>query len=86
LLERYAALAYDRQTDLYEVIGDDAWSADMDAGTISFGPGRVFPLQALGTFSHVSETWRWAWVAAETNWPARLLSQAEQLRAYGWRV
>ncbi|MGI4865341.1 MAG: DUF6882 domain-containing protein [Janthinobacterium lividum] len=83
LLERYAALAYDRQTDLYEVIGDSAWNADMDAGTISFGPERVFPLQALGTFSHASETWRWAWVAAEADWPARLLGQATQLRAYG---
>jgi hypothetical protein len=83
LLERYAALAYDRQTDLYEVIGDSAWNADMDAGTISFGPERVFPLQALGTFSHASETWRWAWVAADADWPARLLSQAAQLRAYG---
>ncbi|GAB3637354.1 hypothetical protein GCM10027422_29440 [Hymenobacter arcticus] len=83
LLERYAALAYDRQADLYEVIGDNAWNADMDAGTISFGPGLVFPLQALGTFSHVSETWRWAWVAAQSDWPARLLTQAEQLRAYG---
>jgi hypothetical protein len=83
LLERYAALAYDRQADLYEVIGDNAWNADMDAGTISFGPGLVFPLQALGTFSHVSETWRWAWVGAESDWPARLLGQAEQLRAYG---
>ena len=83
LLERYAALASDRQTDLSEVIGDNAWSADMDAGTISFGLGLVFPLQALGTFSHVSETWRWAWFAAEHNWPAQLLQQAEQLRAYG---
>ena len=83
LLERYAALAYDRQTDLAEVIGEQDWNADMDAGTISFGPGLVFPLQALGTFSHVSETWRWAWVGADPSWPARLLSQAEQLRAYG---
>ncbi|RZK91815.1 MAG: hypothetical protein EOO62_33970, partial [Hymenobacter sp.] len=83
LLERYAALAYDRQTDLAEVIGDKDWNADMDAGTISFGPDLVFPLQALGTFSHVSETWRWAWVGADPNWPARLLSQAGQLRAYG---
>ncbi|MBO2011203.1 DUF6882 domain-containing protein [Hymenobacter negativus] len=83
LLERYAALAYDRQTNLYEVIGDKDWNADMDAGTISFGPGLVFPLQALGTFSHVSETWRWAWVKAESDWPVQLLSQAEQLRAYG---
>jgi hypothetical protein len=83
LLERYAALAYDKQTDLYEVIGDNAWNADMDAGTISFGPDLVFPLQVLGTFSHSSETWRWAWANTQADLPARLLAQAEQLRAYG---
>jgi hypothetical protein len=83
LLERYAALACDRQADLAEVIGDKDWNADMAAGTISFGPGLEFPLQALGTFSHVSETWRWAWVGTDPSWPASLLRQAEQLRAYG---
>ena len=83
LLERYAAIAYDKQSDLYEVIGDNSWNADMDAGTISFGPELVFPLQVLGTFSHSSETWLWAWANAQSSLPARLLSQAEQLRAYG---
>jgi hypothetical protein len=83
LLERYAAIAYDKQNDLYEVIGDNSWNADMDTGTISFGPELVFPLQVLGTFSHSSETWLWAWANAQSNLPARLLSQAEQLRAYG---
>lgn len=83
LLERYAALAYDKQNDLYEVIGDNSWNADMDAGTISFGPELVFPLQVLGTFSHSSETWRWAWANAQSNLPDHLLSQARQLQAYG---
>lgn len=83
LLERYAAIACDKQNDLYEVIGDNSWNADMDAGTISFGPALVFPLQVLGTFSHSSETWLWAWANAQSNLPARLLTQAEQLRAYG---
>lgn len=83
LLERYAALAYDKQNDLHEVIGDNSWNADMDTGTISFGPELVFPMQILGTFSHSSETWLWAWANTESALPARLLTQAEQLRAYG---
>ncbi|TPG66546.1 DUF6882 domain-containing protein [Hymenobacter nivis] len=83
LLERYAALAFDRQTDLHEVIGDNDWNADMTAGTISFGPGLVFPVQVLGTFSHASETWLWAWANAQSNLPPRLLGQAQQLREYG---
>jgi hypothetical protein len=83
LLERYAALACDKQNDLYEVIGDNSWNADMDTGTISFGPALVFPMQVLGTFSHSSQTWLWAWANAQSNLPARLLTQAGQLRAYG---
>ena len=83
LLERYAAIACDKQNNVYEVIGDNSWNADMDAGTISFGPALVFPLQVLGTFSHSSETWLWAWANAQSNLPARLLTQAEQLQNYG---
>jgi hypothetical protein len=83
LLERYAALAYDKQSDLYEVIGDNDWNVDLDAGTISFGPQLIFPVQVLGTFSHSSETWLWAWANAQQNLPELLLSQARQLQAYG---
>ena len=83
LLERYAALACDKQNNLYEVIGDNSWNADLDAGTIAFGPELVFPLQVLGSFSHTSETWLWAWANTQSNLPDRLLRQAGQLRAYG---
>ncbi len=83
LLERYAALAYDKQTDLYELIGDNSWNADLNAGTITFGPQLVFPVQVLGTFSHASETWLWAWANAQADLPAPLLRQARQLQAYG---
>ncbi|MDO7875496.1 hypothetical protein Q5H93_12200 [Hymenobacter sp. ASUV-10] len=83
LLERYAALAFDKQNDVYEVIGDNSWNVDMTAGTISFGPQLVFPMQVLGSFSHSSETWLWAWANEQSDLPEPLLAQARQLRAYG---
>lgn len=83
LLERYAALAYDRQNDLAEAIGDNNWQFDMNAGTITFGSALVMPVQLLGTFSHQSESWLWAWANEQSGIPARLLEQAEQLRSYG---
>ncbi|GAB2944242.1 hypothetical protein GCM10027048_06230 [Hymenobacter coalescens] len=83
LLERYCAIAYDKQNDLFEVIGEHDWSFDMAAGTISFGPERVFPVQILGTFSHASESWLWAWANTQSGIPERLLTQARQLKAYG---
>ena len=83
LLERYAALAYDKQADLYEVIGDTTWNVDMNPGTIAFGPQLVFPMQILGSFSHASSTWLWAWANEQSNLPAHLLTEAWQLRQYG---
>lgn len=83
LLERYAALACDKQTDLYELIGDTSWNANLDAGTIAFGSALVLQVQVLGSFSHASHTWRWAWVNEPTDLPEFLLRYARQLHAYG---
>ncbi|MCC3156217.1 hypothetical protein LJ737_03160 [Hymenobacter sp. 15J16-1T3B] len=83
LLERYGAIAYDKQNDLFDVIGENSWSFDMAAGTISFGPALVFPVQILGTFSHSSESWLWAWANTQSGIPERLLTQARQLKTYG---
>ncbi|RTQ48528.1 hypothetical protein EJV47_16280 [Hymenobacter gummosus] len=83
LLERYSAIAYDKQNDLAEVIGENNWNFDMDAGTISFGPGLVFPMQIMGTFSYSSRTWLWAWANTRSGIPAALLQQGRQLKTYG---
>jgi hypothetical protein len=83
LLERYCAIAYDKQNDLFDVIGENDWGFDMDAGTISFGPELVFPVQILGTFSHSSQSWLWAWANTQSGIPPRLLEQARQLKTYG---
>lgn len=83
LLEQYAAVALEKQIDLYEVIGDSAWNFDMKSGTITFGKEFVFPVQVLGTFSHSSETWLWAWANEGSNIPQNLLEQALRLKTYG---
>ena len=83
LLACYAAIAYDKQNDFYEVIGDNSWNFDTESGTISFGPELVFPAQILGTFSHSSQTWLWAWANEQSKVPTPLLHQALQLKAYG---
>jgi hypothetical protein len=83
LLERYAALAHDKQNDVYAIIGDNAWNVDMTAGSITFGSQLTFPIQVLGSFSHSSETWLWAWANEQSALPEALLTQARQLRAYG---
>ncbi len=83
LIEHYAGIVFDKQTDLYEAIGDNAWSVDLDIGEISFGEGKNYPVQTLGTYSHSSNTWLWAWANEKADWPDSLQMQARQLKAYG---
>jgi hypothetical protein len=83
LIERYAGIAFDKQADLYEAIGDNAWNADLDIGEISFGAGKNYPVQTLGTYSHSSNSWLWAWANNKADWPDSVKTQAHQLKAYG---
>lgn len=83
LLEQYGGIGLDRQRNLYAVIGDNAWNADLDKGEISFGGNLAFPIQVLGTFSHSSKTWLWGWANTKSNIPSNLLQQALQLKSHG---
>ncbi len=83
LIERYAGISFDKQSNLYETIGDNAWNADLDIGEISFGADKKYPVQTLGTYSHSSNTWLWAWANDKADWPESVQMQAHQLKAYG---
>jgi len=83
LTEQYAAWGLDKQHNLSEVIGDNSWNIDLDKGELSFGDNLSFPVQVLGTFSHSSETWLWAWANTGSNIPPQLLEQALQLKKHG---
>ena len=83
LLERYAAIAYDKQTDFSGVIGTNNWNIDMKLGTISFGEGLEFPIQVLGTISYSSQTWLWAWANTESGLSENIIQQALALKKYG---
>ena len=83
LLERYAALAHEKQLHLGEVIGQNNWNVDVRQGTIQFGADLVFPMQILGTFSHSAQTWLWAWANAQSQLPESILQQALKLKQYG---
>ena len=83
LLEQYGGVGLDKQHSLAEIIGDNNWNIDVDKGTISFGHDLEFPMQILGTYSHSSETWLWAWANEGSNLPSELLQQADALKKYG---
>jgi len=83
LIEQFGGNAFDKQIDLGDVIGSNNWNVDMGKGEISFGADLVFPIQVLGTFSHSSQTWLWAWANTKSRLPESIIQQAQQLRKYG---
>ena len=83
LIEQFCGIALHKQIDFYDVIGDRNWNADLDIGEISFGDGLDFPIQSLGTFSHGSQTWLWAWANPQAGYSERFLQQAQQLKDFG---
>lgn len=82
LFEQYAGIGFEKQYSLSEVIGDNAWNVDMETGLISFGEIEM-AIQILGTYSHQSGTWLWAWANEASNIPENLLKQANELKALG---
>ncbi|MGI4874195.1 MAG: DUF6882 domain-containing protein [Janthinobacterium lividum] len=83
LLEQFAAIGFEKQLDLGEVIGERNWNVDLTTSEISFGDGFTFAMQALGTFSRESDTWLWAWANTQTPFTEAGTRQARQLRQYG---
>jgi hypothetical protein len=83
LIERFGGNSFDKQIDLGEIIGENDWNVDMTKGEISFGSNLVFPIQVLGTFSHSSETWLWAWANTKSGLSENMTQQAHQLKKYG---
>ncbi|RBL90417.1 DUF6882 domain-containing protein [Chitinophaga flava] len=83
LIAQYGGIALDKQNDLAAVIGNNDWNADLTEGTLSFGDELVFPIQVLGTLSHVSNTFLWGWANVQSDIPENLLQEALQLKQYG---
>lgn len=83
LIEQYGGFALEKQNNLGNLIGQLPWNANLDDGEIRFGDNLFFPIQILGTFSHSSQTWLWAWANSQSNIPQDLLQQALTLKQYG---
>lgn len=83
LIERYSCIAFEKQLDFGEVIGNNNWNVDMAQGTINFGHNLTFPMQVLGTISHSSQTWLWAWANTKSGLSESIIRQSLQLKKYG---
>ncbi|WP_264551355.1 DUF6882 domain-containing protein [Flavobacterium sp. N2038] len=82
-LEKFGALALEKQRNLYTVTGGLSWNVDMNKEEITFGDDLTFPMQVLGSFSHSSETWLWIWDNKAGGYAESVMKQALLLKQYG---
>jgi hypothetical protein len=63
LVDRHAILAMEKQFRLYDVVEERAWSADLDAGTVSFSAGGEPPVTMGATLlgTQADGSWLWGW-------------------------
>ena len=83
LIERYGGIAMDKQLNFGEFIGNNNWNINIANGEISFGTDIVLPIQVLGTISHSSQTWLWAWANTKSGLSENVIKQSLQLKKYG---
>ena len=82
-LEKFGAVALEKQRNLFEVTGGLSWNVNMDTEEIIFGENLTFPMQVLGSFSHSSETWLWIWDNKAGGYAESVMKQALLLKQYG---
>jgi hypothetical protein len=83
ILERFGGIVFDKQLEFGDVIRDNNWNINIEKEEISFGDNLVFPIQVLGTISHSSQTWLWAWANTKSGLSESIIQQALQLKKYG---
>lgn len=83
LIEHFGGWAFEKQFDLDDVIGDSNWQLDIDKEIIYFDNSISFPIQILGSYSSLSETWLWAWNNKKSGFSDHIIQHALQLQKYG---
>ena len=85
----HAVAAFDRQLQLAEWLGEHDWQWESHSGQLLLRryaqPDEVvrWATQALGSESHMAETWLWIWANDLAELPDEVLHAAHQLRALG---
>ncbi len=82
-LSTYAGIAWDRQIDFAEKVGDRPWSADTSQGLIAFGDDLRFRMQVLGSYAFESGTWQWIWANTQAEVAPAFTEVARQLLGFG---
>ena len=83
LIEQYGGSSFEKQMDLEDLIVGKPWEIDMDEQELVFDDDLLCSFQLLGTFSHSTKTWLWAWANEQSDLPIDVIEQSFELKKYG---
>jgi hypothetical protein len=80
LVVRHLLSSCNKQLHLSSLVGTLPWRFDVPTGTLSFGNDLHWHAQILGTESHETNTWLWAWANTGSNLPPALIQASLQMK------
>jgi hypothetical protein len=83
LLSEHIGAACARQLTFADFLGERNWSVDIGTGKVGFGDDLEYPIQLLGSESHISDTWLWSWANEHIDPAPETMAAGAQLRALG---
>jgi hypothetical protein len=86
LFDECAFGAFENQMRLHLLVGDQDWSLDSEAATLTFGGNVTFPVQFLGTESEISNSWLWADANRKAALPDHALERCRKAREKGRKL
>ncbi|WP_157260688.1 DUF6882 domain-containing protein [Patulibacter minatonensis] len=82
LVDHHALAAIERQMVFADILGDQRYAVDLQAGTVVIGDDLELQVGLLGSAAPGPGTWLWGW-ANPGGYPAAVLATAERVRAFG---
>lgn len=83
LFALHGADALHKQHAFGDYLGEHSWNFDLQTGLLSFGGGRTFPFQLLGSQSDGDGTWLWGWANTFIQASEAVLRCSIRLRELG---
>lgn len=92
IFSKYGCLAFDRQENLSELIGDLEGKLDLETGILSFSDEIEFPVQLLGFYQEFDDDlpadesmgqWSWCWDNKDIGFDEKLIEDAMKIKETG---
>lgn len=79
-LSKFGCIAFDRQANLGDLIGEAEGDLDLENGILTFPNDISFDVQVLGYYSEDLSQWSWAWDNESVGFDEKLIEDACKIR------